>query len=175
MLDDVPVRVGILVEISRRIGGRVLEMPCHTTDRPCRLKTTRLAVVQPVEHYGKFLIVHPVLREWHVLGLGERVLPQMPFPRFLVHREHVLMPAERVQDRPVGAVLDRVIRPIIAAPAFDAQEPAAIVEVFGVELAAGLGVGVEQLPLEEGPGGGRHGSRNRQGLRAFLPLGECCD
>ena len=45
-----------------------------------------------------------------------------------------------------------VIGPVIAAPAFDTEEPAALVEVLGVKLAARDGVGVEELALKEGPG-----------------------
>ena len=44
-----------------------------------------LAVVQPVEHDGKFLVVHPVARERHVLGPGRGVLAEVPFPGFLEH------------------------------------------------------------------------------------------
>ena len=76
---------------------------------------------------------------------------RVPFAKQI---EDIVMSTERVEDRPIGAVLDGVIGPVIAAPAFDAQEPAALVEVLGVELPARLGVGVEELALEEGPGGG---------------------
>ena len=59
-----------------------------------------------------------------------------------------------MEDRPVGDVFDRVVRSVVAAPAFDAQEIAALVEVTGEELFAGRGVGSDQFPLEYCPGGG---------------------
>ena len=44
-----------------------------------------LAVVQPVEHDGEFLVIHPVAGERHVGGLGRGVLAEMAFPGFLEH------------------------------------------------------------------------------------------
>ena len=43
-------------------------------------------------------------------------------------REDLVGRAQGVQDRPVVAVLDGVVRPVVAAPALDAQQLAALVE-----------------------------------------------
>ena len=48
--------------------------------------------------------------------------------------------AECVQHRPVVDVLDGVVRPVVAAPALDAFEIAAVVEVPVEELLAGAGL-----------------------------------
>jgi len=47
--------------------------------------------------------------------------------------------------------------PSSPAPALDALQPAAIVEVMLIEFPARGGIGAEQLPLEQCPGGRRHG------------------
>src|SRR5204863_445309 len=72
--------------------------------------------------------------------------------------------AQRVQDGPVVAVLDGVVGPVVAAPPLDAQQPAAVVEVPAVELAARLGTGLQDLALQQCPGGRAHGRGHPQGL-----------
>ena len=59
------------------------------------------------------------------------------------------MSAEGMDDRPIGAVLDGVIRPVIAAPALDAPQVAALVEVSGEELFAGSRVRPQQFTLQQ--------------------------
>ena len=116
-----------------------------------------LAVVNPIERDGKLAVVHAVAGELHVDGLGQRVLPQVPLPAFLVHGQHVIAAAQGVQQRPIGQALDGVVRAVVAAPALDAQQVAALVEVALVELATGGGVGPQDFALQERPLGRRHG------------------
>ena len=54
--------------------------------------------MQPVEHDGEFFVVHAVPGERHVGRLGQRVLPQVPFPGLLVHLPHVVRAAEGVRS-----------------------------------------------------------------------------
>jgi hypothetical protein len=56
-----------------------------------------------------------------------------------------------MEDRPIVAVFDGVIGSIVSAPTFDAQQKATPVEVPGKELAAGRGIGSQELSLEQGP------------------------
>ena len=65
-------------------------------------------------------MAHSVPGERHLRCLGEGVLPQVSFPGFLVKAQHIIMPAQGMQDRPIGAILDGVIGTVVAAPAFDA-------------------------------------------------------
>src|SRR5262249_34947500 len=83
------------------------------------------SVVQPVKHDGKFFVVHSVTREWDLDRFGQRVLPEMSFPCLLVHVEHLVVGAHRVQHRPARAILNGVVRPVVATPALDAQEKTA--------------------------------------------------
>src|SRR5262245_31645365 len=75
-----------------------------------------------------------------------------------------------VQDRPVVAVFNGVVWPVVAAPALDAQKPAAVVEVLAEELATGFRAGVQDLALEQRPGGRAHGRGHLQDL--LLSRGE---
>ncbi len=115
------------------------------------------AVVQPVEHHGEFFVVHSVAREGNVPRLGLGVLPQVAFPTFFVHFENAVGGAQRVQDGPVAQVFDRVVGTVVAAPALDALQVAALVEVLVEEDLAGGGVFAQKFPLEHGPGGRSHG------------------
>src|SRR5205814_2272957 len=91
-----------------------------------------------------------------------RVLPQMTFPRFEVQLANFVRAAEHVQRRPAVAILDRVVRPIVAAPALDAFETAALVEILAVELGTRLGAGLEDFSLQKSPGRWAHRGGNLQ-------------
>ena len=82
-----------------------------------------------------------------------------------------------MQHRPVQDVLGRVVRAVVAAPARDAAQVAALVEVAGEERLAGLALGLEQLALREGPSAGVASAsrrarrrRGRFGARAHLSV-----
>ena len=128
------------------------------------------AVVLPVEHDREFLVVHPVPGKRHLDRLGLRVLPEVAFPRLLVHLEHDVRSPERMQHRPTGTVLGRIVRPVIAAPPLDTSQIAAFVKVSRKERLARLRVGPEQFPLEQRPIRRRHrrGDVNRNVARGRL-------
>src|SRR5262249_12382129 len=84
-----------------------------------------LPIMEPVEHDGELLVVHAIAGKGDVLRPGGGVLAEMPFPRFLVEAEDVIRPTQGVQDRPVRAVLDGVVRAVVSAPALDTAKVAA--------------------------------------------------
>src|SRR5262249_33212411 len=103
-----------------------------------------------------FLEIHPPARELDRHGLRLGVLPEMPLPRLLVAPADRVGPPEGVQHRPVVDALDGVVRSVVAAPALDAEQVAAIVEIAAEVLAARLLAGPEQFPLQERPPRWRH-------------------
>jgi hypothetical protein len=113
--------------------------------------------VEPVEVDGELLEVHPVAGERHMRGLRGGVLAKVSLPGLLVQLEHDVRSAQGVQDRPVGAALDGVVGPVVAAPALHAPQVAALIVIAAGELPAGGGVGVEQGAFEQGPGRRRQG------------------
>ena len=130
-----------------------------------------LAVVHPVEHDGEFFVVHSIPGEFHLLGAGEGVLAEVALPRLLVQAEDGIGGPQGMEDRPVGEVLDGVVGPVVAPPALDAFEEAAIVEIAAEERLAGPGVGPQQLALQDGPGGRLHRRRHAEmdGLGGVRP------
>ena len=111
-----------------------------------------LAIVQPVEHHREFLVVHPVPRHRHIHGLRMGVLPEVPFPAFGIQITDRLGGPQRIEDRPVRQVFDRVIGSVVASPPLDAFQPAPFVKVSVEEGLARLRVGLDQLALEQSPG-----------------------
>ena len=157
-LDDLVLGIvvrgaGVFVHVEPGIAadagpeGRVIGIaqPHQVEDREA------LAVVEPVEHDGELLVVHPVARHRDIDGLRAGVLAKVPLPTFRVQPPDRIGTAEGVEDRPVGQVLDGVVRPVVASPALDAFEPAAVVEVAVEEDLACLCVRLDQLPLEQCP------------------------
>src|SRR5262249_23667863 len=80
----------------------------------------------------------------------------------LVELQHDFRSAEGMEQGPIGAGLDGIIGAVIAAPALDAAEIAALVVVAGSELLAGSGIGTQQLALEQRPGRWGHGLFERE-------------
>jgi hypothetical protein len=64
-----------------------------------------------------------------------------------------------MEQRPVVHVLDRVVGPVVRAPAREAEQVVAGVEVPRVEDFAGFGVQAQQLALEQCPFRRRHRRR----------------
>ena len=122
-----------------------------------------LAIVEPVEHDGEFLVVHPVPAKGYVHRLRLGVLEDMAVLRLVAHVKQVLRSAHHVQDRPAGQVLDGVVGPIVAAPAGHAAHVASFIEVTVVEVFTSPRLGLQGLLLQEGPGWGWHWGGYGQG------------
>ena len=92
-----------------------------------------------------------------------------------VHLHDLVARAERVQLGPMVEVLDRVVRAVVRAPADEAQQVAAIVEVLLEELARRRHVLGQQLPLQQRPLRRRHrridGDRRRRRAGGRFGLG----
>ncbi len=99
-----------------------------------------LAVVEPVEHDGELFEVHPVAGHGNFDRFGLGVLLQMTFPSELVEVEDVVGAAQGVQNRPVEQVFGGVIGSVVAAPAGNTEQKAALIEVVVEEGAAALGL-----------------------------------
>ncbi len=112
--------------------------------------------MEPVEHDGKFLVIHPVTRKGHISGPGRSILAEMALPGFLEKREDFIRTAQRVKNRPIVDILNRIVGSVVAAPALDAGEKSAIVEIARVECLARAGIGTQQLALEKRPARRRH-------------------
>ena len=80
----------------------------------------------------------------------------MPSCALQVQPRDLVVGAERVQLGPAIEVLERIVRPVVRAPAQEALQIAALVVVLLVELAARGHVLGEQPPLERRPRGRRH-------------------
>jgi hypothetical protein len=108
----------------------------------------------------------------HIGRLGFGVLLDQTIVTRHVHREDVVAGAQRVELGPTVEVLERIVRPVIGAPAHEALEVAAVVEVFVEELAAGRHVVGEELPLENRPSRRVHAGVDANGaivnLRGWL-------
>ena len=116
-------------------------------------------MVHPVEHDWKFPEVHTVAGERHIDGLFLCVLTEVALKTPLEQVEYHVGSTQGVQRGPVELVLGCVVGAVIAAPARDALEVAALVEILFVELLAGEGLGLDELTLEKRPMGRRHGGR----------------
>ena len=81
----------------------------------------------------------------------------MAFPGLLVEFEKGVGSAQSVHEGPVIEVFHSVVGAVVAAPALDAAEEAAVIQILVGELAGGVSVGGEQGALGQGPGGRRHG------------------
>ena len=68
-----------------------------------------------------------------------------------IHLENVVGRTERVQLGPAVEILECIVGSVVGAPAHDALEMTAIVEVLREELATGRHVLGEEPPLENGP------------------------
>ena len=126
-----------------------------------------LAGVHPVEHHGELFEVHAVAGERHIDGLGLGVLPDVAVPGAFVQLQHHVGSAQGVQRRPVGEVLGGVVRTVVARPARNTEEIAALVEVVLEELLAGAALGADELALQQRPPGRRH----RRGYGDGRPTG----
>ena len=136
----------VIVRRTRIIAGVEAGKPSRSLDESfvvrigeCLIHEGRdsLGIVQPIEGNGKLLVVHTLAGDLDFDSAGRSVLPQMPFPRLLVKRKHAVGRAQRVQQRPIGQALDGVVRAIVAPPALDAFQVAAIVKVMVVVHVAG--------------------------------------
>ena len=80
----------------------------------------------------------------------------MPSHAREVQPQDLVAAPERVQLRPAIEVLERIVRPVVRAPAQEALEVAARVVVLLEELTARGDVVGQELSLEPCPGGRRH-------------------
>jgi hypothetical protein len=108
-------------------------------------------VVHPVGLDDEFLVVHALPGDRHIGRPGLGVLLDEAVVTAEEHLANLVVCSERVQFRPVVEILERVVRPVVGAPAHEALKVAAVVEVFLVELAARRHVVGEELSLERGP------------------------
>ena len=99
----------------------------------------------------------PCAGDRHVGGPGLGVLLDQALVTLGVHLQDVVAGAQRMQLRPAVEVLERIVGPVVGAPAHEALQVAAVVEVFLEELAAGRHVVGQQLPLEDRPARRIHG------------------
>ena len=97
---------------------------------------------------------------WVVLACG--VLPEMSFPGLLVHSRGRSSGAQRVEDGPVVEVLDGVVGSVVASPAFDAFEEAALVEIAMKELLASGRLSPDQRASSKAQVGGSTGVSTRR-------------
>ena len=109
------------------------------------------AVVHPVGLNDELLVVHALARDGDVGRPRLGVLREQTFVALRKHREDVVARAERMQFGPVIEILERIIRAVVRAPADEALETSAVVEVFPVELPARRHVVGEEPPLELRP------------------------
>ena len=114
------------------------------------------AVMHPVGLRGELLHVHAVASGRHVRGLRFGVLAGHPLEGGEVALEDLVVRPQRVQLRPVVEVLERIVRPVVRAPAEEALDVAARVVILLVELAAGGHVVREEAAFERRPRGRRH-------------------
>ena len=110
-----------------------------------------LGMVGPVAVHRKLLVVHAVPGEGHVDGLRFRILADVAVLRGLAHVPDAVSAAEQVDERPVGQVLDGIVRTVEGAPAGHALEIAFFVEILVVEQFEGLGHGADERSLQQGP------------------------
>ena len=68
--------------------------------------------------------------------------------------------SQRMKDRPVCEIRDRIVWTIIAAPPLDTEKIASLIEIVIQEFETGLGISAQQLSFQECPGWRRHGSIN---------------
>ena len=152
-------RVGILPHVEGRVGPRPLLVGGQRRRRQRRHVEgpERFAVVHPVGLHRKVLVVHALTADRHVgrPGLGE--LAVHAFPRPQMQLEDLVARSQRMQLRPAGRVLERIVRAVVGAPSDDVLEVAALVVVLREErLHRRQAVG-ENPPLEPGPLRRRHG------------------
>ena len=108
--------------------------------------------MEPVQRHGEFLVVHAVAGHGHVDRPGLGVLADVALEADTEHVENVVRGTEGVEQRPVQLVLGGIIRPVIAPPSRHTQQISRMwIEILGEEIAAGLGLAVEQVTLEQGP------------------------
>jgi hypothetical protein len=87
-------------------------------------------VVHPVGLDDEFLVVHALPGDRHVGRSGLGVLLDQPVVALEEHLQDVIAGPERVQLRPAIEVLERIVRAVVGAPAHEALQVAAVVEVF---------------------------------------------
>ena len=114
------------------------------------------AVVEPVEHDGKLFVVHSLAGHGYFDGFCLGVLLQMALPAELVQIENIVVGAQGVKYRPVEQVFGCVVGAIVAAPARNAEEISAGVEVVVEKGPTAFSLRSQQFPFQQGPVRGRH-------------------
>ena len=114
-------------------------------------------MVLPVRERAELLEVHPVNPGRHRLRrLRLGVLLEHPFVALHVHLDDLVIGAERVQFWPMVEVLERIVRAVVRAPAYEDEQVPPVVEILLKELAGGRHVLGQQLTLHLGPLRSRH-------------------
>ena len=151
--------LGILRHVEAREPPRALLVFRIRRDRQAHAveELQPFAVVHPVGLDDELLVVHALPGDRHVGRLGLGVLLDQSLVTLGVHLQDVVAGAQRVQLRPAVEVLEGVVGAVVRAPAHEALQVAAVVEVLLEELPAGGDVVGQELPLEPGPARRRHG------------------
>ena len=76
--------------------------------------------MHPVGLDDELLLVHPLPRDWHVGGARLGVLLEQALVALRVHPKDLVARAQCVQLRPAIEVLERVVGPVVRAPAHEA-------------------------------------------------------
>jgi len=118
-----------------------------------------LAGVEPVEADDELFVIHALAGQGNDRGPGLGVLAQVSLPAPAIEDEDALRRPQGVEQGPVEKILRRVVGTVVASPAGDTLEVAALVEVAGEELLTGGRGGLEERPLQQSP----VGRRNRRG------------
>ena len=109
------------------------------------------AVVHPIGLDDELLVVHALSRDRHLGRLRLGVLPEQALVTLGIHLENVVGRTERVQLGPAVEILECIVGSVVGAPAHDALEMTAIVEVLREELATRRHVLGEEPPFENCP------------------------
>ena len=111
-------------------------------DSPMRLKTDSPSLMCCQSICGGNSRTYMPWRPMGTLFRTQRaVLLDVSFVYGAIQLEDAIRSAERVHQRPVVDMLDGVVGTVVRAPAREAEQVIALVEVLGVEDFAGLGVG----------------------------------
>ena len=108
-------------------------------------------MVHPIGLHDEFLRVHALTRDRHFRGAGLGVLLQQALVALRIHPKDFVACAESVQLRPPIEMLERIVGPIVGAPAHEGFQVAATVVILLEEFPGGGNVGGEQPPLQDGP------------------------
>ena len=151
------IRVLTHVETGEPAGALAVGRQRGHRQRHAVEQLQALAVVHPVRLRRELLHVHAVASGRDVGGLRLGVLAEHAFEPGEVAPEDLVVSPQRVQLRPAVEVLERIVGPVVGAPAQDALHVAAGVVVLLVELAAGRHVLGEEAAFQRRPRGRRHG------------------